>query len=238
MKKLGLKFCRNGRSCDKGQEADLEAAASNGEGWFFATGSHGVKKKTGEREISREDVFRFKIGENGQLTELSRTSLTPFLLKIPALKDSVGRALQSDGLNIEGLAAIGDTLFFGIRTPEFRDGVGIVSTSASALFSPTPEPVTLHHLSVGKNLGVRGLETFADGKILVLLGGKRRTSFLARWDPKKPDEVLKIVPLPSAEEEGKAESLLLLEETAHSATIAVLYDSIPGGGARTFTLNF
>ena len=236
--KAGAKIVSTTALLKRGQEADLEAAASNTDGWFFVTGSHGVSKKDGQREPSRENVFRFKIGVDGNLTGLSHASLTSLILNLPALKPSVGRALQGDGLNIEGLAAIGDTLYFGIRTPQFRDGAGIMSISASSLFSPTPQPLMLHTLLVGRDLGVRGLEAFANGKILVLLGGKRRTSFLARWDPQKPDDVLKIVPLPSAEKEGKAEALLLLEETANSATIAVLYDSIPGGGARTFTLNF
>ncbi len=218
------------------KEADLEATAVSPDGWFYATGSHGVTKRLANRAPSREHVFRFKLSSDNQIIEKSVTSLTPHLLKIPELRSAFGKPLQADGLNIEGLTAIKDTLYFGFRRPHLNREVLILEISSSTLFNGTPESPKLHRIPAHPANGIRALETLSDGHLLILLSGKKSSTFVTLWKPGSPNATTTPIPVSKSKTGGKAESIILLDENSTEFTFAILYDSVAGGGARTFRL--
>jgi len=126
---------------EKGDEIDAEAIAYSG-GTFYIAGSHGVSRKKGKERDASYQVFRV---EGDDITVSGR---------LPELKKYASKRLNKNGVNIEGIAARGDRLFFGFRGPSVKGQAYILETSAKTLFSDELIAPTLHRLSLGdRSLG-------------------------------------------------------------------------------------
>ena len=169
-------------------------------------------------------------------------------LAASVVKDAFGKE-KASGTNIEGLAVIGDTLYAGLRTPLLpragaadgaRDAV-IIPVSVSALFAPggaklagaMPAPI---RLDLGPDAGIRDLAALANGELLVLAGPTLEQAgvpyalrLLRQVDGAWT--IGKAMPVGSAAksakgETAKAETVVILAESAEKLTVLVLYDNV------------
>ena len=218
-------------------EADLEGAAWLGDRIYLIT-SHG-RNSDGERRPRREQIISLtaKSDASGVTVEVPNDmhpyrGLLDDLAKLPPLSTSINTtddkapmlAPESDGLNIEGLAAGSDgkSLLIGLRNPLTRDGRAIVVPlmNASALLSGSQgkraelgEPILL---DLG-NKGIRSIEYVESKQAYLILAGPRDdgTDFtLYLWsgrpDDAKPSEV-----------KGAAEILKRIPETFRPEAMTV-----------------
>ena len=175
------KICdtRDGDDNEDCPEADLEAIARSGN-TVFVTGSLGNASNTGEKDKDRWFMARFDLDDEQKVIEDSIAVQTRRkVLKKPFkddgfIEDTIDEALQCHGLNIEGLAALGDTLYFGLRGPSGRNPgeAIIVEASSEILIAKKPSDIgssTIHTLTfIGKDglkrerIGIRALEPVGD----------------------------------------------------------------------------
>ncbi|MBU4459733.1 MAG: DUF3616 domain-containing protein, partial [Verrucomicrobia bacterium] len=235
-----------------GAEADLEGVTASADGrWFFVTGSHGVGRKKGDAEPSRCLVFRIPAlpgAEGGFGTPGSSAGLHAWAARNPVLGPYVGRPLQRNGFNIEGLAWREGRLWFGVRAPSLEGDAFVIEADADALFGGTAPTATLHRVKVGAGLGLRELAAVRDG--FILLAGeacaeasKQQPESLAAavepgyslvwWRPGAAP--VSIGRLPEAP--GKPEGLLVLREVGPTLDLLVLHDGEPQGAPRAFRLH-
>ena len=175
---------KRGLACLKGKkpERDFEAIAADGR-QLFITGSWGnQRKKHVGRSSERWVLVRQKLSGadrlRGDCQAVKRKDLQSFIKgALPALRPFMDAPLQCGGLNIEGLAVQKGKLFLGLRSPGIiHDGIGlIIETSADGIFS-NKRQARLHRLAFAvngvaqKGIGIRGLESLADGRFLIATG--------------------------------------------------------------------
>ena len=154
-----------------------------------------------------------------------------------------GRNLKSNkGMNIEGVAVLGDTIWFGLRAP-VRNGrkAYLVGGAIDDLFKPgnkrskaTPDVVAIEL----DGRGIRDLAALPDNRLLVLAGapeGREVTFRLLVVDPAKesvtPVGPLQIVtqPVDGKAKTGKAEGVTVLDIAGDKARIVVLFDGLANG---------
>src|SRR5690606_17034440 len=101
---------------------DGEGVAYDGD-WFYVTGSHGCTRKDGGLRLSMFLLARLRPNDDGSAATVQTTSrLTEQLCATPLLQPSFGRALDTGGLNIEGIAAVSGRLLLGLRAPTVVQG--------------------------------------------------------------------------------------------------------------------
>ena len=140
------------KACD---EVDLEAIARNGR-YILVTGSMGNKRKSGKRAKERWFLAQFLLNTNGKphqgslRVQSKRGLLMQLFGKHSTLQPYLEKPLQCGGLNIEGLATLGDQIFFGLRSPSGRDEgqAYVVQSPDSILTAPTKQQVEPTHLHV------------------------------------------------------------------------------------------
>ncbi len=211
------------RLLDKGDEIDAEAIAVS-DGIFYVTGSHGLSRKKAKLTDAAFTLFRID-GERIDSTARLRKLIT----ETPALKDYAEKPLNRNGVNIEGLAAQGDTLYFGLRGPSVKGTAFVLQASAGALFSDAPLDPVLHTLALGDRIGIRDMAATGDG-ILILTGPVNtlpRRYTVALWHPGTAPVTLAKIPRP---ERGKPEGLLLLSEDDTAYDVLIFHDG-PRNGA-------
>ena len=172
-----------------GGELDAEGASTDGE-YFYAIGSHSVKRKDCASNPASRYVVRFKarwtaaasgaptlaidaLQPTGRLWELMTRD--PYLGRHVdgCLGAGQGGRLQQmarrPGLNIEGIAVMGGRLYVGFRGPSEAGVVPVYSVEAAALFDGTDPKPKLAKLRVGSRQGIRDMVA-ADGAMLLLIG--------------------------------------------------------------------
>ena len=208
---------------DKKAEIDAEAIAY-ADSVFYITGSHGLSRKKAKRKPAPFTVFRLK----GDKVRAS-TRLGEAIAAAPLLSRYAEQPLTKNGANIEGLAAVGDTLFFGFRGPSIKGNAIILETSARALFSQSELPVSIHTVRLGDRIGIRDMAAVDEG-ILLLTGPVNtlpRQFTVALWKPgEETVETLGDVPVPG---DGKPEGLLVLIEKPETYRLLVFHDSARNG---------
>ncbi len=241
-------------------ECDFEAVAVDpASGNFYVLGSHAVAKKKGKPRLEQQCLFKLpadpktKLPDPAKASEFKSVSLTAWLAQLPEIAPSIGKPLQQNGLNLEGLACRDGKLFIGCRAPHLAGRTPVLEVPAEALFTlpaaqwPAPK---VHLLPLGKTFGVRDLVPTKEG-ILILAGEAGSIpseSFLRSenyttddnftlyfWPPQDPRPPARVGNLPIVK--GKAEGLLVHEETDSTITIVVLYDGSYNGMPRVFKLN-
>lgn len=237
----------------KRMELDLEAVTASSDGrFYYAAGSHGVGKKKGDVQPDRFAVFQIPVdAATGAVGtgEIRRASLRPWLERSREFGRFVGQPLQQNGFNIEGLAYAQDRLWFGVRGPNVKGTGYVIETDAQALFSGGEIECVVHALPLGEARGVRDLAGCRDGFLLVTGNASAEATKkfpvsevrspdarfeLVLWRPGATPALTWLGELPSAP--GKAEALMVLEETAEHIDLLCLFDGVAEGGPAAYRL--
>ena len=240
-------------------ELDAEGAATDGR-YFFVTGSHSDKRKSGESNPHSRHVIRFQRdpasgralrNADGSLAGYADTGrLWNLMQDQPALQvlaKQHAEAGAAGGINIEGLAVRAGRLYFGLRN------VGaVLAVDAEALFTAGSEVnAQVTSLDLGAGRGIRDIEAVDNG--FLLLAGPNDVPAhqsvgwtLAWWDGKHSPTVvtpkvlasldLSKVPLGECDKEIKPEAITVLKETPTSFEVLLLSDGMCDGGPLAFTV--
>jgi hypothetical protein len=237
-----------------GDEIDIEGIAAEGD-CYYVVGSHGVAKKTGERQEKRYKICRLRADRATGLPVKDRSgiltaSLAALLEADATLGPYFGEPLQEKGVNIEGLAIRAGRLFVGLRNPNLDGFAFVVEVGADDVFGEVAQPAyTLHKLEVGAGLGIREIVAAQTG--FLLIGGnagseasdaypeaqdyeKGRGYTLFRWDG-QGSAVQRIGPIPDPP--GKAEAMAILDETPERAMVLILFDGPKQGKPTVYRLD-
>jgi Protein of unknown function (DUF3616) len=241
----------------KGESLELDAeGVAFANGFFYVIGSHGrprheddetkEAKNKAKAQASRQ-LFRIgfdlrEVDGDGRLAgaaQITPSTALPALIKEqPELASSFDRALDDNGLTIEGVAVRDDRLYAGMRGPLMEDGsAAILSAPLAALFDGQEAGAQLHRVDLDRR-GVRDLVAFETG-FLVLAGpendpedGKVDDGDYAVywWDGHAP--VKKLGALESFGKKVKPEALVPLERTDHKLHVLLFFDGPEEGEPR------
>lgn len=244
----------------KFNQLDGEAVAY-AEPYFYVTGSHGCTRGKRKYKLSSMILTRLRPNADGTAAEtVSTYRLFEALMAAGPVRDFVLRDLEFDwnalppegtpqpnGLNIEGLAVIGDRLYAGLRAPSLGGKAFLVSVPVEALFADgktaLSAEVTTIALEAGPDAGIRDLTILPDGRMLVLTGASRnglpvpyRLS-LADLPTGTLTPVATIAPVRGENEagkriDGKAEAVVPLGP----GRVLVLFDSLRNGAPHAYAV--
>lgn len=211
---------------------------------FYVVGSHGCSRRSGEYRPSSFLLARIAAG-NGEagVPELS-WRVADLLAAADEVAPYLGKALdeKSNGLNIEGLAVVGDKLWLGLRAPSLDGRAFLVGGSVAELFKPGSEPATgkpqLLAFPAGAQRGVRDLAPLADGRLLVLVGPAQEQDkpyAILLLDPADPTAARELGEL-RLREDAKAEALTVLTQERDELRVLIGYDSVKNGGFEEYRL--
>ena len=260
-------LARSAHSLSNDGELDIEGIARQGNTYFVA-GSHSQKRKKVdpqgiktlkrsyaknrkrllaekiEAEITRDRIYRFTFDPSTDQppSEVEHINLNDLLEEHPVLKAFSHLPSKENGIDIEGIATDGMSLYLGFRGPVLRFGF------VPVLRFKFDEPSNNHLLFV--NLGGRGIRDIAktqDGFLIVAgpIGDSTLSYQLYYWDGRdcipgkrngeEPElgktTLLGTIPTPSG---AKAEGIAILDEQPSQFEILVVYDSAEKGGLATF----
>ena len=226
--------------------------------YFYVVGSHGCGRNSGKFVLSSFILARVRVDRAGQPVDgdgrpLARKDFAQAVETTYRVSDLLqragkaakffGRNLKSKkGMNIEGVAVLGDTIWFGLRAPVRKGSKAyLVGGAIEDLFKPgrkrskaKPEVVPVEL----EGRGIRDLAILPDKRLLVLAGAPEGPEVAFRLfvvDPVK-EKVTLIAPLPAVTGRvkgktvtGKAEGVTVLEIAEDTAQIVVLFDGLPNG---------
>lgn len=211
---------------------------------FYVVGSHGCSRHGGEYRPSSFLLARLPLdgGEPGA-PELS-WRVSELLGAAGEAAPYLGRPLGagSNGLNIEGLAVVGDRLWLGLRAPSLDGRAFLVGADVAELFRPGSEPLAekpqLLAFPAGAQRGVRDLAPLADGRLLVLVGPAQEQDVpyaILLLDPADPATTRELGEL-RPRKDAKAEALTLLAQERDELRVLVGYDGVKNGGFEEYRL--
>ncbi|MGK0186007.1 MAG: hypothetical protein ACI9R3_001790 [Verrucomicrobiales bacterium] len=230
-------------------EVDIEGiAAAPGERQYFITGSHSLTKK-GNMNKERRSIFRINVSASGEpQKDKDRASLRDVIQQDPSLRPYWEKAQQQGGINIEGLAWKGASLFAGLRSPNLANHALVIEVNAGSLFRKGRTRHQLHRVPLGNGLGIREIAPILEGFLIVAGNAgdeptrefpvardyqKNRGYELFFWNPESGAAV-KLLRLPRLP--GRPEALLVLEDSKTKSEFLLIFDGVIGGGPLQFTL--
>ncbi len=257
---------------DKQKELDAEGVAyvppeqPGAPGHYYVTGSHGLSRG-GSLQTSRFFVLRFPVdATTGQPTfafsadtpapEIARTDrLRAALRALPTVGRFAEQALHENGITIEGLAVVGRSALFGLRSPCIDRHAFVVQVPLAGLFdATTPLAASATPLALGDNAGIRDLARVRDG-VLILSGrsddqrsaraersgacgrpGARPLPAVWFWSGVAGDPAKPLGTLPGVSDDMAAETLLVLSEDETSYRVLVLFDGKADGAPAEFII--
>ena len=232
--------------------------------YFYVLGSHGCSRKSNKFRLSSFILARFRVDREGRVVDeadrpladlsaaLNHVETTYRLAEALKRAEQVGEFFaqdlnDEDGLNLEGIAVVGDQLIAGLRAPVLKRRAFLISVSLSFLFSrgslPAAPDVQVIPLELGKNYGVRDLAPLGLQQLLVLTGPAQEQKkvpygiFLVDLASTKSPQFL--ATLEEVEEDGeigKAEGLVILETASSAVRVGILFDGVPNGAMREYWL--
>ena len=261
-----------GRPPDEACEKTDDFKDLDGEGvayaapYFYVVGSHGCGRSKGKFRLSSFILARVRVDQQGRPVDGADRPLAPenfaeavettyrvsdWLKRAGAAAGFFAKNLKTEnGLNIEGVAVQGDTIWFGLRGPIVKspdkpiDGKGsafLVGGDIADLFKPgtAPSKAEPKVISVAlEGLGIRDLALLPDKRLLVVAGAARDEEVpfqLVVVDPANGD-VQPIGPLAEVKQPvkgkmttGKAEGVTVLDATVDKAQIVILFDELLDG---------
>jgi Protein of unknown function (DUF3616) len=230
----------------KFKETDAEGIAF-ADGTYYVVGSHGLNKK-GKKQASRYFVYRIRVPQDtGRPSDLGddktasaqverSSALERFIAAHPVLQAHALDVPGQQGVNVEGIAAMGSDLFFGFRGP-VEQGAIILQASAKAVFDGDASPAQGHVVDLDGE-GIRDLAA-VDGGLLILSGPQERKPGKARvffWKPGGERKLLADLGGPRTDDR-QPEALLILSETSSAYTALVLSDGPPGGEPTLYEIS-
>ena len=214
------------------------APAASGGGASYVVGSHACGRGRGDRRRSTHLLARLRVDGAGQ--PAGQPELTWRLGEALRQADQVGAhyGLPLDparqGLDIEGVAALGEDLLFGLRAPSLGGHAFVVRARAAELFAPgtgSAPSARVARLPLGEGVGIRDLAALPDGRLLVLSGAAQGQagvpqglavavpSALPVW---AVHPLLPRIEAPRAE--AKAEGIAVLAAAGGTLTVLVLFE--------------
>ncbi|KRE14268.1 hypothetical protein ASE66_12790 [Bosea sp. Root483D1] len=211
---------------------------------FYVVSSHGCSRHGGEYRPSSFLLARIpSAGGQAGAPELS-WRVSDLLGAAGEIAPYLGKPLdaESNGLNIEGLAVVGDRLWLGLRAPSLDGRAFLVGGSVAELFKPGSEPATgkpqLLAFRAGAQRGVRDLAPLADGRLLVLVGPAQDQDVpyaILLLDPAEPAAARELGEL-RVRKNAKAEALTVLAQERDELRVLVGYDGVKNGEFEEFRL--
>jgi len=248
---------------NKPLELDAEGIAFEN-GSFYVIGSHGRPRHNDDpakeaasnaKAQATRQIFRITLDTAGVDMQTGKlvsrpaikpsTDLAGILQRQPDLSPSFDRALDDNGLTIEGIAVRDASLYVGMRGPVIGTDAAVLSMPLSAVFEGQPAPSTLHKLALEKDSlcasrGVRDMTAHANG-FLVLAGpvndppdGREIQPgdySIYLWDGKSGPE--RVMDLPAYGKKVKPEALLPLDGDAERVRVLLLFDGPKEGAPRS-----
>jgi hypothetical protein len=227
-------------ACKEGDDGfkDLDGeGVAYAEPYFYVVGSHGCSR--GGDEFRLSSFILARVGSDpshpGESTTTYRVS--GLLQQAKAVSDYFQQALdeKSKGLNIEGIAASGGKLWFGLRAPVVGNQAYLVSGSIVDLFRANEDKTKLQvdvaEVDLG-GLGIRDLAPLPDGRLLILAGPSQNsgtTYKLFVFDPAKGARDIGAFP---NDVSGKAERLTVLDVKGDRVQFMVVFDALPNGAPQ------
>lgn len=252
----------------KQKELDAEGVAyappeQPGEpGYYYVTGSHGLARQ-GEFQSSRFFLVRFPVDPTTGAPTFTFTAATPApeiartdglraaLRALPQVGSFAEEPLNENGVTIEGLAVLGRSALFGLRSPCIDGHAFVVQVPLASLFQLQPPMATASALPLGDNAGVLDLAAVKDG-VLILSGrsddrrsertaacgkpGARPQPAVWFWSGVDGEPPRPLGRLPGLSAEVSAETLLVLNEDERSYRVLVLFDGLVDGGPMEFSI--
>ncbi len=247
-----LNLLRSVSLLGSGEEIDIEGIAA-GDNCYYITGSHGVAKKSGERQAARYTICRLRVDPStGTPTDdpVSVASLASILESDQALGPYFARPLQQKGVNVEGLAFREGRLFVGLRNPNLDGFAFVLEVGADEVFAGASQTgYVLHKLQLGEGLGIREIVAAKQGFLLIAGNAGSEPSdaypqaqdyqedrgyLICRWSG-QGSEVQKIGAIPDPP--GKAEAMTILDESATATTVLILFDGPRNGAPSVYRLH-
>ncbi|MCK8785525.1 DUF3616 domain-containing protein [Roseomonas sp. NAR14] len=259
-----------GRGCGDDDDSDAldgegvaYAGTASGEGAFYVVGSHGCSRNRGRFRRTNFLLARIGVDRTGRLAPAALSwRLSEVLRTDGTVGNHFATPLQSDGnasdpgiqgLNIEGIAATGDRLLFGLRAPALQGHAFIVAVAAADLFAPanTSAPIASRLLRVplGDRTGIRDMAALPDGRILLLSGPVHEDGppfaislMTPDWNAAPgatvtPRWLARLAPVNDDKgKPAKAEAITVLGEEDGVLRVLVLFDGLPNGGPREYRL--
>jgi hypothetical protein len=215
--------------------------------YFYVVGSHGCSRNTNEFRLGSFILSQIRVDDSGQPVAKNAVQNT---YRVSDILEHAGQAAKSfgkdlkteHGLNIEGIAADGDRLWFGLRAPLENGSAFIVAASVKDLFAAghdhsKAKPIPPVLVALG-GLGIRDLAVLPDQRLLVLAG--------ATEGPEVPFRVFMVNPADGSTHDfgalpavtgtvdnelktGKAEAITVLDIDADRIRAAVLFDGLLNG---------
>lgn len=241
-------------ACPRGEgsfaEFDGEAVAVEaGSGTFYVVGSHGCGRNSGRFRASSFLIARLRPTPSGGLAPADLSwRLSDVLRTAPTVGPFFGRSLDDDtnGLNIEGMAAFGGRLVFGLRAPSLAGRSFLVAVDAGALFTTAQAiaPVT-YAVPLGTDAGIRDIATLPDGRLLVLSGPAQEQAsvpFAVDVVTLHPDGTASTVRLARLRdrvddgERAKAEAITPIGGDGGTVRALVLFDGPKNGAPSVYQL--
>jgi hypothetical protein len=151
--------------------------------YFYVVGSHGCSRNTNEFRLGSFILSQIRVDDSGQPVKdavQNTYRVSDILEHAGEAAKSFGKDLKTaHGLNIEGIAADGDRLWFGLRAPLEKDSAFLVAASVKDLFEAghdhsNAKPIPPVLVALG-GLGIRDLAVLSDKRLLVLAGAHGRT---------------------------------------------------------------
>ncbi len=231
------------------KELDLEdVSADPRHHCYYACGSCGVSRKTGEPAPNRQWLFRIETDPTTGAplpAKVTRASLAAALRADAFLAKYLDRDADDMGIDVEGLAFKDGRLWVGLRSPNV-DGRGIVeAASADDLMAGKPVVFERFELRLGPNLGIRSIEPIKDGFLLICgpTGSKpsKKLPFSLCFWAGSGERVLRVGELPrppvspgGTDTGGKPEGLLVVSETSEKLGLIVVSDSADNGAPTLY----
>jgi len=177
----------------KGKPLELDAeGVAYADGFFYVIGSHGRARheddvakqaKNDAKAAATRQIFRIALSadavdfDSGLLKSDPVITASPGLAALleadPVLAPFFDRALEDNGLTIEGVAVRGDKVYAALRGPIVDPGSAvIVSAPLAKVFEGQPGEMELHRLilgvdTLGRARGIRDLTVDGDGFLLI-----------------------------------------------------------------------
>jgi hypothetical protein len=239
-------------------EVDFEALAAE-KNTVYALGSHSISRKRVDNrptqahqknvgrfseapaaDALREKLFRFELDPaTGKPTAAPKEiSLRAIINAQTVLKPFSTIASKENGIDIEGLAVDGTTLFAGFRGPVLRHGFAPVLKFTF----DSPKDAALVFVPLDGR-GIRDLAKVNDG-ILVLAGptgDSDQSHRLYRWNGQDcipgtggPGGKLEYLGEVPSQPGGKAEAVVVNSTEADGYIVTFFYDSMTAGGPERF----
>jgi len=245
---------------ENGRELDIEGIAVEGE-YIYVVGSHSSKRKrvktdksykknrktfnhkSIDDESNRDWLYRLKVNAQIQLTEKKAITLRGLMQKHKVLKTFSQIPSKENGIDIEGIAVVDDWIYVGFRGPVFRNNYVPV---LKLKFDDAENTASLLWVNFGGG-GIRDMAKVEDGFLIISgpVGDGPGAYSVHHWDgrdmipgeKREQAEIGQMIKLGGIDspEGGKAEGILVLEETGSNAyKFMVIFDGVKNGSPGLF----